>query len=204
MTLREVKYELWRSKCIKLLHTEPKRGSTHLFYIAGSRVVHYMERAYSSERALTKLLSVAMDEHKDAVENLQKSNRLAAKTTRGHLREIALLLAHSHLSSPSPEPFMCIHRDDGDTEFMNTLGNELAPKGVFVFVTVGGKKGAGQFLLAGSDEDVATLGPKVADFLGGKGGGRKGRYQGKAGRMENCKQALDFVRDTLAAKKETS
>jgi misacylated tRNA(Ala) deacylase len=44
-------------QCIKLLHTEPKRGSTHLFYIAGSRVVHYMERAYSSERALTKLLS---------------------------------------------------------------------------------------------------------------------------------------------------
>ena len=35
-------------------------------------------------------------------------------------------------------------------------------QGVFVFVTVGGKKGAGQFLLAGSDEDVAALGPKSA------------------------------------------
>ena len=65
---------------------------------------------------------------------------------------------------------------------MNTLGNELAPKvytekmftdsspppshphtqGVFVFVTVGGKKGPGQFLLAGNDEDVAALGPKSA------------------------------------------
>ena len=51
-----------------------------------------------------------MDEHKDAVENLLKANRLAAKATRSHLREIALLLAHNHLSSPSPETFVCIHR----------------------------------------------------------------------------------------------
>ena len=72
---------------------------------------------------------------------------------------------------------------------MNTLANELAPKvfhngnlvlvqhphtshpsrkspltpspqGVLVLVTVGGDKGAGQFLLAGSEADVATLGPK--------------------------------------------
>ena len=92
-----------------------------------------------------------------------------------------------------------------------------------MFVTVGGKKGVGQFLLAGNDEDVAALGPKsavdvnialhnltncifsnhrVAEFLGGKGGGRKGHYQGKASRMENSKQAEDYVRDTLAIKKE--
>ena len=94
-----------------------------------------------------------------------------------------------------------------------------------MFVTVGGKKGVGQFLLAGNDEDVAALGPKsagdvniaphnlinclfsnyrVAEFLGGKGGGRKGRYQGKASRMENSKQAEDYIRDTFTAKKEMS
>ena len=63
---------------------------------------------------------------------------------------------------------------------MNILGNELAPKvwnrdqlctftasspspqGIFVFVTVGGEKGAGHFLLAGGEEEVAGLGPKLA------------------------------------------
>ena len=42
---------------------------------------------------------------------------------------------------------------------------------------------------------------RVAELLGGKGGGRKGRYQGKASCMENSKQAEDFIRDTLSAKK---
>ena len=31
---------------------------------------------------------------------------------------------------------------------------------VFVIATVGGAKGSGQFLLAGKDEDVSTLGPR--------------------------------------------
>lgn len=41
---------------IKLLHTEPKRGSLLLYYIAGDRVTHYLQRAYTNERALNKLL----------------------------------------------------------------------------------------------------------------------------------------------------
>lgn len=43
-------------QCIKLLHTESKKGSTLLYYIAGGRVVHYLGRAYSNERSLNKLL----------------------------------------------------------------------------------------------------------------------------------------------------
>ena len=76
-----------------------------------------------------------------------------------------------------------IYREDGDTEFMNVLGNELVPKvwnwnhcevlfpflvrpqGVFVFVTVGGEKGVGHFLLAGNEEDVSKHGPKSAIFV---------------------------------------
>lgn len=33
-------------------------------------------------------------------------------------------------------------------------------QGVFVMVTVGGDKGCGQFLVAGKENDVTTLGPK--------------------------------------------
>ena len=37
-----------------------------------------------------------------------------------------------------------------------------SPQGIFVFVTVGGEKGAGHFLLAGGEVEVAELGPKLA------------------------------------------
>lgn len=62
-------------------------------------------------------------------------------------------------------------------------------------VTVGGDRGCGQFLLAGGDEDVAHLGPKVATCLEAKGGGRKGRFQGKAQRLEKRSEAETLIRE---------
>ena len=102
----------------------------------------------------------------------------------------------------------------------NSFPFQLFFQGVFVFVTVGGEKGAGHFLLAGREEDVTRLGPesvhsvcvcvcvcevlslyRIADVLGGKGGGRKGRYQGKASQLENRKQAENLLRESLDTKK---
>lgn len=91
-------------------------------------MVHYIDKAYSNERSLNKLLrlayelllvldtvlsllsSVTMDEHKEAVERLMKSSKQASKVARSQLREIAQLLAQVHLNSPSPDPVVCIHR----------------------------------------------------------------------------------------------
>ncbi len=43
---------------------------------------------------------------------------------------------------------------------MNILGNQLSEKSVLTFVTVGGKRVPGMFLLAGKVETVKELGPK--------------------------------------------
>ena len=45
-------------------------------------------------------------------------------------------------------------------EALVVVNYSTCSQGVLVLVTVGGKKGAGHFLLAGKDEDTATLGPK--------------------------------------------
>ena len=43
-------------QAIKLLHTEKKRGSTLVYYLAGSRVFRYMDQAVGIEQKLTRLL----------------------------------------------------------------------------------------------------------------------------------------------------
>jgi len=43
-------------QCVKLLYCESKKGSTLLYYIVGERVLGYTQKAFESERALTKLL----------------------------------------------------------------------------------------------------------------------------------------------------
>ena len=106
--------------------------------------------------------SVGMDYHTETIEKMQEANRLAAKVARKRLREIAQLLAFKHLNTSPLDPVACVHREDGDNEFMNTLANELVEKGILVLVSVGGEKGGGngQFLLAGSEHAVAELGPR--------------------------------------------
>ena len=84
---------------------------------------------------------------------------------------------------------------------------------VLVLVTVGGDKGSGHFLLAGEERSVSELGPKygyptlpccylfvslrVAALMDGKGGGRKGRYQGKVGKLEARDQVKTLLVQSL-------
>jgi misacylated tRNA(Ala) deacylase len=43
-------------QCIKLLHTETKKGLTLLYFIAGDRVIRYLAKCFHIEKSLTKLL----------------------------------------------------------------------------------------------------------------------------------------------------
>ena len=43
-------------QCVKLLHTELKKGMTLLYFITGDRVLQYLQRCTQVEKELTKLL----------------------------------------------------------------------------------------------------------------------------------------------------
>ena len=62
------------------------------------------------------------------MDKLQRSCKVAAKQVRTQLREIAQLLAFCHLHSDPMDRVACVHRDDGDVEFMNILANQLSPE----------------------------------------------------------------------------
>ncbi len=69
--------------------------------------------------------STSMSDYVEVIEKVQKSVRAANKTCRSQLREIAQLLVYQHLHSEPVSRVACFHRDDGDSEFMNTLANGL-------------------------------------------------------------------------------
>lgn len=62
------------------------------------------------------------------MERLQRTNKASAKQVRTQLRELAQLIAFRHLNSDPRDTVACIHRDDGDVEFMNILANQLSPQ----------------------------------------------------------------------------
>ena len=59
---------------------------------------------------------------------LLKANKSLAKETRGHLREIAQLLAFKHHNTVPFDPVAVVHREEGEPDFMNALTNELMTK----------------------------------------------------------------------------
>ncbi|CAB4004576.1 Alanyl-tRNA editing Aarsd1 [Paramuricea clavata] len=183
---------------IKLLHTEPTKGLLRLFFLAGKRVLDFTHKALDNEKGLTKILSCGPDEHVTMVDKLQKSLKAANKVNRSQLRELALLEAYKIKSGDKKEPYVCIHRDDADMEYMNTIANELKDQDILLFITCGAAKGSGQFLLAGPETAVAQLGSKVAELLEGKGGGKKGRFQGKANKLSGRSAVVKLLQEYSA------
>ncbi|XP_003389337.1 PREDICTED: alanyl-tRNA editing protein Aarsd1-like [Amphimedon queenslandica] len=188
-------------QAIKLLYAEQKKGNTIVYYIAGNRVFHYLGKTVLHEKKLTKLLCTGTTEHCDSVERILKIQKQQNKIIRTQLRELAKLLSFQHLHNEPVDPLAIIHRDDGDNEFMNIIASELTKKDILVFVTVGDNKTNGQFLLASNNETLINdLGPKVTDLLDGKGGGRKGRYQGKVNNMSRRSDVATLLREAIQQK----
>ncbi|KAJ8364647.1 hypothetical protein SKAU_G00134780 [Synaphobranchus kaupii] len=169
---------------IKILGTEKgKKNKTNLIFLAGNRVLKYAERSYSTERSLTSLLKTGAGDHVEAVDKLQKSVKVLQKNNLNLLRDMAVLIAQNFKNNPNRGKLFCLHRKDGDNEFMNIIANEIGTEDTVLFLTVGDEKGMGLFLLTGPVGIVDELGPRVAELLEGKGAGKNGRFQGKANRM---------------------
>ena len=52
---------------------------------------------------------------------------------------------------------------------------------------------AGSFLLQGPPELVKVMGPAVLQRIGGKGGGRPGRMQGKGSALQHAEEARELI-----------
>ena len=109
-------------QCIHLLYTENKRGSTLLYYVAGSRVMLHLSHAVNVERRLNKLLrwvaimpasappsplllllpSVGQEEHCEAVDRLLKSSKQMSKVLQGFNTPPLILTLPSFHASLSP------------------------------------------------------------------------------------------------------
>lgn len=182
---------------VKLLHTETMRGNTRVFFVAGNRVVEKMGASYGVERKLNKLLSCGLDEYVDTVDKLKNNLRVAQKSCRGHLKEIASFETQQLAKTYEQDGYIFKHREDGDMDYifciLNTLPPETFAKGV-VFVCVGAVKTGGQFVLRGPEDALARLGGTVLELICGKGGGKKGQLQGKAANFHKLKEVHQLIK----------
>jgi len=180
---------------IKLLGTEPSRGGTRLFFVAGQRARKRMGAHEQRNAALRTLLGAPDEELIAGVE--AKLAQLQASERR--LRRLEEQLAEALVGAwaADADPVQDHHLEGQDGAFLGRVARGLvaaAPAKV-TFLT-GEHEGQAAFVLAAGPEagiDLAALGATIAALLGGRGGGRAPVFQGKAGSLKARAQASAAV-----------
>lgn len=189
------------SQVIKLLFPERvKPGAIRLTFIAGERVLSYVSSCVVRQKAMNTLLGSANWE--DICTRLLAGQRASAKEKKALADELASYLGQSLAVTHADAALIVIHRADADAPFVKAVLDELLPRvpAAAVLFTAGADRGEGTFVVASANADLAArLGPLAAERLHGRGGGKAGRYQGKAANMEERAAAEAALRAALAS-----
>ena len=169
-------------EALKLLGTEAVRGGTRIFYVAGGRLRRRLGASHERQARLRELLGASDDELVAGVEARLQQLRDAHREVRD--LEEALAVASAEGLASRTEFVVAAHWPDRNLPFLQRVAREmgeLAPERV-VFLTCGaGEEGA--FVVGAGERcavDVSAIGPRIAEVLGGRGGGSGRVFQGRA------------------------
>ena len=181
---------------LKLLGTEGMRRGTRLVYVAGARLRRLLGAHHERNAKLRQLLGTSDEELPSGVSAKLDQLREAQRAVKALEEELAVESARA-LAAGS-DPILHAHWTERDLSFLQRVAREvgrLAPDRV-AFLTAGdGEQGA--FVLCAGERatiDMAAVGRKVAEMLGGRGGGSGRIFQGKAATLSRRAEALAWLR----------
>jgi len=177
---------------LALVGSEPMRGGTRVFFVAGDRVRRRLAEHERRNLKLRTLLDAADDDLPDLVElRLGREKQLA----REHRRLVAqLAVAEAERLAASGGRVIAGHWEDHDLHFLQETGKrlaEIAPDRVALLTA--GAKGDGAFLVVATDAsglDLGAVGPEICALLAGRGGGRAPFFQGRAEAIDRREEAV--------------
>jgi misacylated tRNA(Ala) deacylase len=160
---------------------ERLKRATRLHFWVGGRVQAGLAALLERQARLTKLLSTGPADHAAAVERLAEDAKRDGKALQAVRRELATAIGAGLVPTG---PTLVWSRADADPPFLSAVADAVLARHDVICVFAGGER-EGCFLVAGPPDRVAELGPRVAARLEGRGGGARGRFQGKAARVDH-------------------
>jgi len=185
-------------EALKLLGAESMRGGTRLSWVAGGRLRRLLGEHHRRNAELRALLGASDEELVARLESKLEQLREAERSVRD-LQE-ALAMASAEALTAREGTVLEAHWPGGDLPFLQRVAREAARKAPDrVVLLTAGEDERGVFLLAAGEAaglDVTVAGPKVAEVLGGRGGGSGRIFQGKAGRLSARGEAGKLLEET--------
>jgi alanyl-tRNA synthetase len=182
-------------EALKLLDCEPARGGVRLFYAAGARLRRLHGAHHERNAELRALLGVPDEELVSRLSARLEQLKEADRTIRGLQEELAASAAA--VIAAGHDRVSVAHWPGRELPFLQSVAREVArldPDRVVLLTCGEGEDGA---FVVGTGErgdvDLKSLGPRVAEVLGGRGGGSGGIFQGKATRLSRREAAAELL-----------
>lgn len=180
-----------------LLGTEPMRGGSRVFFVAGDRVRRRMANHEDRNLQLRSLLDTGDEQLVEIVTLRLNREKELARAVRRLGEELAEAAAARLRAQPSD--LVDAHWQNRDMTFLQKVARSIAEtapekralltanvEDAVVFTVVAGKA---------SGLQLDKVGPAVAEALGGRGGGRGAVFQGKAESLATRDEALQVLRE---------
>ena len=186
-------------EAVKILRSEKLRGGSRVHWVAGRRLRHRLA-GHEGRNAELRGLFDSDDANLIDIAAL-KLEQLGA--SRRRIRHLESLLAAATVDSlaDAEEAVVSAHFDDADGGFLQQLGRTLLERAPAkaCLLTASGEKGSFFLVAAGSESplDAGPIGRRIAELLGGRGGGAGAVFQGKAGSLERRAEAAELLRGEL-------
>ena len=179
-------------QAVVFVGTERIRGRVRLCFLAGGRVLQRFDEMNRREERLRGLLTTNASSLVEQVEGLQADLREAKKQViRAEQAWIEAL--SRRLLAEQVGGLVRYHHEGGEMGFLQRLAaacQALDGERLVLLTAAEKSRSEGVFLLVGSEERVRAVSPQVTEKMQAKGGGTRGRFQGKAGRIEGREEVL--------------
>jgi alanyl-tRNA synthetase len=180
-----------------LLGTEPMRGGTRVFFVAGDRARRRMAIHEDRNLQLRSLFDTGDGQLIEVARLRLGREKELARTVRRLGEELAEAAATKLCGHPSD--LVEAHWQDRDMAFLQKVARLIvdgAPQ-KRALLSAEAEDGALFVVVAGETSGVRLeeTGPRIAAALEGRGGGRGGVFQGKAKSLANRDEALQILRE---------
>jgi len=164
---------------VHLTGTEKVRGGVRLSYLAGGRALERLRDGTHRRGTLNRLLKCGPSEHLATIKRLLDEAKASGRERRQLLSELGQALGAA-IPGATPTRAMHLHRPEADLNLLKSVADAARSAGHTGPLLLTGGDSSGVFLVDGPAELVARVGPRVAEAVRGRGGGRGTRFQGKA------------------------
>jgi alanyl-tRNA synthetase len=182
-------------EALKLLGTESVRGGTRIFYVAGARLRALLGTHHRRNAELRGLLGASDDGLPAAVAARIDQLKESQKALQALEDELATAAAQG--LAARTEQVLVAHWADRTLPFLQKVARDLermAPERVALLTCGAGEAGA--FVVSAGEAspvDVREVGGRVAEVLGGRGGGSGRLFQGKATALSRIAEAAALL-----------